>query len=111
MHVEPLCIALALAPWDDVRSAQQSRVRDPGQGATTLPVVHQTVAKDVLPNPLHGQPFGLGRAGQIRDALLEIPQRKRCRRRLSKPGAKTFVGRLRANVLEALIWISVIGPE
>src|ERR1700693_40984 len=30
VHVEPLGVAFAVRPWDDVRGAEQGRVRDPG---------------------------------------------------------------------------------
>lgn len=76
MHVEPFGVALALAPRNDVRGAQKGRVADPRQGATPLPVIHQAVAKNVLPDPLYDEPFGLRRPGQIRDAPLELPQRR-----------------------------------
>src|SRR5689334_8094934 len=72
MHVEPFGITLTLAPGNDVRGPQQGRVGYPGQRATTLPVVHQTITKYVLPDPLYDQSFGLRRAGQIRNAPLEL---------------------------------------
>ena len=76
VHVKPFGIAVTFAPGYDVRSAQQGRVGNAGQRATPLPVIHQAVAKDVLPDPLHDQPFGLRRARQICSAPLELPQRR-----------------------------------
>ena len=61
MDVEPLGIAFAICPRDDVRGAQQGRVGNPGKRTTALPIVHQTSAKDVLTDPLYDQPFYFSR--------------------------------------------------
>ena len=76
MDVEPFGIALAFDPVDDVRRAQQGLIGDAGQRAAALPVNHQAGTKNVLADPLHHQPLGLGYLGQSCDANLEFPQRR-----------------------------------
>ena len=74
MYVEPFGVDSAFTPRDDMRGPQESLIRDPCKRAMPLQVVHQAVAKDVLPDPLHNQPFGLRRARQICGAPLELAQ-------------------------------------
>jgi len=62
MHVESFGIALAICPRDDVRGAEQHRVGDSGEGIAPLPIIHQAVAKNVLPDPLQHESFSLCRA-------------------------------------------------
>jgi hypothetical protein len=53
VYVEPLCVALAFTPRDNMRGAQQGLVCNAGQRASSLPVIHQSRAKDVLTYPLN----------------------------------------------------------
>lgn len=64
MNVQPLGIAGAILPGNDVAGAQERRIGDPGQGAAALPIGHHPVAEYVLTDPLDDQPLGLGATGQ-----------------------------------------------
>lgn len=74
MHIEPLGVAFALRPGNDVRRAQQGRVRNSCQRAAPLPIVHQADAEYVLADPLHDQTFGLCGPRQARHATFEFQQ-------------------------------------
>lgn len=74
MDIEPLGIAFAIRPGNDVRGAQQGWVGNPGKRTTALPIVHKTSAKDVLTDPLDDQPFHFGRPRQVRYLCFKLPQ-------------------------------------
>lgn len=76
IYVEPLGIAFAICPRDNVGCTQERRIGDPRQRATPLPVVHQAIAKDVLSDPLHNQTLDLGGPRQVSHAPFEFSQRR-----------------------------------
>lgn len=51
MHVESLRVGCAIGPWDHVRGPQQRRIRNSTQRAGFVPIFHQGIAKDALPDP------------------------------------------------------------
>ena len=67
VYVQPLGVARAILPSNDVAGAQQRQICDPGQGAAALPVGHQPVAEDILTDALDDQPLCLGALGQTGD--------------------------------------------
>jgi len=76
VYIQPLGIAFADPPRHDMRGAQESRVRNARQWATPLPIIHQAGTEYILPDPLHDQPFRVGRPWQRRGLLLELFQRR-----------------------------------
>lgn len=75
MHVEPLSVRLTASPWHHMRRSQEIGTGYPAQRATPIPILHQGISKNVLPDPelLCALTFGIANA---RDGLLIFLKRK-----------------------------------
>ncbi len=85
-----------------MRGAQKCGLGDAGQGAAALPISQEHLAEDLLPDPLHNQPLGLGclrkrpgascklgkrRHRQAFGKIIDAPQRAVKRRERLEPKA------------------------
>jgi len=74
VDVQAQGVGFAFGPGDDVRGAQERRIRDAGQRTATVPVFQQSLAEQSLSDTLDGESLNFGCLRQMCGGLLERVQ-------------------------------------